>query len=85
MMPQLTKLMETIEDHDVKFIRLVFCDIFGIPKNIAIMADRLPQAVEKGISFDASAISGFSNVEESDLFLFPDLSTFALLPWRPSE
>lgn len=85
MMPQLTKLMETIEDHDVKFIRLVFCDIFGIPKNIAIMTDRLPQAVEKGISFDASAISGFSNVEESDLFLFPDLSTFALLPWRPSE
>ena len=84
-MPQLTKLLETIEDYDVKFIRLVFCDIFGVQKNIAILTSRLPHAVEKGISFDASAIAGFSNVEESDLLLFPDLSTFALLPWRPSE
>ena len=63
----LSQLLSFIEENDTKFIRLVFCDIFGVQKNIA------------------SAIAGFSNVAESDLFLVPDLDTFSLLPWRPSE
>lgn len=81
----LMQLQEIIEDNNIKFVRLAFCDIFGMPKNIAIMASGLKHAVEKGVSFDASAIAGFANVAESDLFLFPDLDTFALLPWRPTE
>lgn len=81
----LSQLLSFIEENDTKFIRLAFCDIFGVQKNIAIMASQLPHAVEKGVSFDASAIAGFSNVAESDLFLVPDLDTFSLLPWRPSE
>lgn len=81
----LSQLMQFIEENDIKFIRLAFCDMFGVQKNIAIMASQLPHAVESGISFDASAIAGFANVAESDLFLIPDLDTFAILPWRPSE
>ncbi len=71
-----------LEDSDIKFIRLAFCDIFGHQKNIAIMASEIDHALERGVSFDASAIEGFSNVQESDLFLRPDLDTFSILPWR---
>lgn len=81
----LSEILQFIEENDIKFIRLAFCDIFGVQKNIAIMSSQLTHAVECGISFDASAIGGFSNVAESDLFLFPDLDTFSLLPWRPSQ
>ena len=81
----LSQLLSFIEENDIKFIRLAFCDIFGVQKNIAIMASQLPHAVEAGVSFDASAIAGFGNVAESDLFLVPDLDTFCLMPWRPSE
>ena len=80
-----SELLQFIEENDVKFIRLAFCDMFGVPKNIAIMASQLPHAVQRGVSFDASAIAGFCNVAEADLFLVPDLDTFSLLPWRPSE
>ena len=79
------EMLRFVEENDIKFIRLAFCDIFGVQKNIAIMASQLPAAIRQGISFDASAIRGFSNVEESDLFLIPDLDTFALMPWRPSQ
>lgn len=81
----MTEVLEFIKENDVKFIRLAFCDIFGTQKNISIMPDELPKAFEYGISFDASAISGFMNVEESDLFLVPDPGTLSVLPWRPSN
>ena len=81
----MTEVLEFIKENDVKFIRLAFCDIFGIQKNVSIMPEELPRAFEYGISFDASAISGFMNVEESDLFLTPDPVTLAILPWRPSQ
>ena len=81
----IAELMQFIADNDVKFIRLAFCDIFGVQKNIAVMADQLPHAIDRGISFDASAIAGFGNVVESDLFLVPDLNTFSILPWRPAQ
>ena len=74
-----------VEENDVKFIRLAFCDIFGRQKNISIMPKELPRAFESGISFDASAIRGFMNVEESDLFLVPEAGTISILPWRPSH
>ena len=81
----LDQLLRFVEENDIKFIRLAFCDMFGVQKNIAIMSSQLRHAAEQGVSFDASAIPGFANVAESDLFLTPDLDTFALLPWRPSE
>lgn len=81
----ISEILQFIEENDVKFIRLAFCDIFGVQKNISIMPDELSRAFETGISFDASAINGFMNVEESDLFLIPDPSTLSILPWRPSH
>ena len=75
MIQSVPDMLRFIEENDIKFIRLAFCDIFGVQKNIAIMASQLPTAIERGISFDASAISGFSHVAESDLFLHPDLDT----------
>lgn len=82
---QLSQLQQLFADNDIKFIRLAFCDIAGVQKNVAIMADQLERAVTEGISFDASAVAGFGSVVKSDLFLVPDLDTFSILPWRPSE
>ncbi len=70
---------------DVKFIRLAFCDVFGVPKNISIMPEELPRAFSDGISIDASAIRGFGDETHSDLLLFPDPETLTALPWRPSH
>ncbi len=70
---------------DVKFIRLAFCDVFGVPKNISIMPEELPRAFSDGISIDASAIRGFGDEAHSDLLLFPDSETITVLPWRPSH
>ena len=77
-----SEVMEYIEQEDVRFVRLVFCDAFGRQKNIAIMPDELSRAFESGISFDASAIAGFSDETKSDLLLFPIPSTLTSLPWR---
>lgn len=79
------EVAQYITENDVKFIRLAFCDIFGTQKNISIMPRQLTRAFEEGISFDASAVRGFMNVESSDLLLFPDPNTLAILPWRPSH
>lgn len=79
------ELLQFVKENDVKFVRLAFCDLFGNQKNIAIMAEELPRAFEYGISFDASAILGYGTVECSDLFLVPDCSTVAILPWRPEH
>lgn len=81
----LEDIRELLAEYEIKFIRLVFCDISGRQKNIAIMADEIEHAVRHGVSFDASAIKGFLNINESDLLLFPDLDTFSVLPWRPAE
>lgn len=79
------EVTQFVAENDVKFIRLAFCDIFGTQKNIAIMPRELSRAFEEGISFDASAVRGFMNVESSDLLLFPDPTTLSVLPWRPSQ
>ncbi len=78
-------IMDYVDENDVKFIRLVFFDIFGNMKNISIMDSELSRALENGIAFDASEISGFMNIGESDLLLFPDPSTAEILPWRPQQ
>lgn len=77
--------MRFIEENDVKFIRLQFCDILGQLKNISISPKQLSKAFDEGISFDASSIKGFTTIEDSDLFLFPDPTTLCILPWRPQH
>ena len=77
------EVLEFVKENDIKFIRFGFCDLLGIQKNIAIIADELPSAFETGISFDAHTIRGFRDVTRSDLFLFPDPATLTMLPWRP--
>ncbi len=76
------EVIDFVEQEDVIFIRLAFTDAYGRQKNIAIPPDELPRAFSDGISFDASAIAGFSSVVKSDLFLFPIPSTLTVLPWR---
>lgn len=76
-------VLEFVSENDIKFIKLAFCDIFGGQKNISIMPDGLESAFSDGVPFDACAIKGFSDVIRSDLFLFPDPTTIAVLPYRP--
>ena len=78
-------ILNFVEDNDVKFAKLTFCDIFGNQKNLSLFASELPRAFEQGICFDGSSIAGFLNVEESDLVLRPDPDTATVLPWRPAE
>lgn len=77
-------VLQYVEENDVKFIRLFFCDIFGVPKNVAVMAEALPRVFAQGAGFDVSAVDGFMNVAEGDLLLLPDPGTLSILPWRPS-
>ena len=77
------EVLQYIEETDVKFIRLAFCDIFGREKNVAIMPGELKRAFRFGIAIDASSIAGFGGTLRSDLFLHPDPSTLSALPWRP--
>lgn len=79
-----SEVLEFVNEEDVKFVRLAFFDTTGKQKNISIMADQLGRAFKEGISFDASAVIGFKTPENSDLFLHPDPSTLAVLPWRPN-
>lgn len=80
-----SEVMQYVEDNDVKFIRLAFCDIHGMQKNVAVMPCELDRAFDTGVGFDASFVRGFMNEVESDLFLVPDPGTFTVMPWRPSH
>ena len=79
------EVYEYVEQEDVKFIRLSFCDGNGKQKNVSIMPGELKRAFSHGISFDASAVAGFGEEVRSDLLLFPNPSTLNVLPWRPSH
>ncbi|WJI09029.1 glutamine synthetase [Methanobacterium sp. CWC-01] len=79
------EIMETVLENDVEFIRLWFTDLNGILKSFAITNDELENALERGMGFDGSSITGFQDIEESDMIAMPDLNTFAILPWRPRE
>ena len=79
-----SEVLEFIEEEDVKFIRLAFFDLKGKQKNISIMPTELERAFEHGIPFDASAIDGFEGPQKSELYLLPDPSTLAIIPWRPA-
>ncbi|MCR5828727.1 MAG: glutamine synthetase family protein [Lachnospiraceae bacterium] len=79
------EVLQYVQEEDVKFIRLAFCDVFGKQKNISIMPDELPRAFEHGIAFDASAVAGFGDEAKSDLLLHPEPETLMPLPWRPEH
>lgn len=74
-----------VEEENVKFIRLAFCDTDGVQKNIAIMPAELPRVFEEGFPFDPFNIKGFTGYQKTNLFLHPDPSTLSILPWRPSN
>ena len=78
-------VLDEIEEKDVGFLRLQFTDILGTVKNVAVPADQAEKAFTDGIYFDGSSIEGFVRIQESDMRLIPDASTFAVLPWRKRE
>lgn len=78
-------IIRMVEDEDVEFIRLQFTDIFGILKNVAITASQLDKALNNDCMFDGSAIEGFVRIDESDMYLHPDLDSFEIFPWRPQQ
>ncbi len=79
------EILDLIEEEDVEFIRLQFTDMFGTMKNVAITVSQLEKALDNKCMFDGSAIDGFTRIEESDMYLYPDLSTFTIFPWRPQQ
>lgn len=78
-------VLRSVEQRDIRFVRLWFVDILGRLKNFAISPEDLEVAFEEGIGFDGSAIEGFATPEKADMLAFPDASTFQILPWRPSH
>lgn len=78
-------IMRRIEEEDIEFIRLQFTDMFGALKNVAITSSQLEKALDNKCMFDGSSIEGFVRIEESDMYLYPDLDTFETFPWRPQQ
>ena len=78
-------IIRLVEEEDVEFIRLQFTDIFGMLKNVAITASQMRKALDNRCMFDGSAIEGFVRIDESDMYLYPDLDTFEIFPWRPQQ
>src|SRR6185312_14031684 len=78
-------VLASVRENDIKFVRLWFTDILGQLKSFAIGVDELEGALEEGMGFDGSSITGFNRIEESDMIAMPDPETFAVLPWRPQE
>lgn len=79
------ELIERVGKDQVKFVSLQFTDVTGLVKSVDIPAHRFGTAIEDGIWFDGSSVEGFARIQESDLRLVPDSSTYAVLPWSPPE
>ncbi|MBQ3159021.1 MAG: glutamine synthetase beta-grasp domain-containing protein, partial [Clostridia bacterium] len=78
-------IIRIVNEEDVEFIRLQFTDIFGQLKNVAVTSSQIEKVVNDQIMIDGSSIEGFTRIHESDQYLHPDLSTFAVLPWMPAQ
>ena len=78
-------VLRTVEERDIRFVRLWFADVLGRLKSFAISPEDLDVAFEEGIGFDGSSIEGFTAQDEADMLAFPDPSTFQILPWRPAQ
>lgn len=75
-------ILRIVADQEVRFINLQFSDIVGMVKSVTVPASQLPKVLDHGVWFDGSSIEGFARISESDMFLFPDLDTFAIIPWK---
>jgi glutamine synthetase len=82
---QLEYVMRTVEERGVRFVRLWFTDVLGSLKGFAITPAELEGALEEGMTFDGSAIEGYSRVQESDMLAVPDPNTFDIVPWRGDD
>jgi len=78
---EIQKVLKQVEKEDIKFITLQFTDLLGVIKEIIIPVEELEGASRDGVWFDGSSIEGFARIQESDLFLKPDMATYAVLPW----
>ena len=86
-MPNISReeILKLVSKHNVRFIRLQFTDILGIPKNVSITVKQLEKALNNELMFDGSSIEGFVRIEESDMYLHPDPNTFTIYPWNNNE
>jgi glutamine synthetase len=75
-------VLRTVEERGIRFVQLWFTDVLGTPKTFSITPAELENALDEGMTFDGSAIDGFSRVQESDVLARPDANTFQLLPWH---
>ena len=78
-------IMRIVKEEDIEFVRLQFTDIFGQLKNVAITASQVEKALDNKMMFDGSSIEGFVRIDESDQYLYPDLNSFVIFPWRPQH
>ena len=78
-------IIRIVREEDIKFVRMQFADIFGQLKNVALTASQVEKAVSNEIMFDGSSIEGFVRIDESDQYLYPDLDSFVVFPWRPQH
>lgn len=79
------EIIRLADEENVQFIRLQFTDILGVLKNVSITRDQLDKALDGDLMFDGSSIEGFVRIEESDMYLKPDLDTFVIYPWYSRE
>jgi glutamine synthetase len=75
-------VLRTVEERDIRFVRLWFTDVLGTLKSVAVTSSEIEGAFVEGIGFDGSAVDGFARVQESDMLAMPDASTFQVLPWK---
>lgn len=80
-----SEVLQYIEENDVKFVKLTFCDVKGALKNISVLSSEMTSAFERGVRITAKKIYGFSAAECRDLYLIPDAQTMSVLPWRPQH
>ena len=78
-------IIRLAKEEDVRFLRLQFTDLLGVIKNVEVPISQLQKVLQKKIMFDGSSIEGFVRIEESDMLLYPDLSTWLIFPWHTGE
>ncbi len=79
------KVLEQVKKEDIKFITLQFTDLLGVIKEVIIPVERLEEALRDGVWFDGSSVEGFARIQESDLYLKPDATTYAIVPWLSED
>ena len=84
---EIKAMLEKVKKDNIKFVSMEFSDVVGTVKSVTIPTDKLKDAMEQGLWFDGSSIEGFTRIHESDMYLMPDLNTYAVIPWhdRPEK